>query len=202
MPRRPVITVLVLVLPPLVVGFAYDKFLGHRSDYLGHFLAGFGGTLGAVAVILGLLSVAVASTGAEAPLTRPSARLLSPRSGTRGTALAAYGPRGWTVLIVVLACIGLGAIFEEKLYHLAKWDEVDFCNQSMGAVLAGLAALASQRSLESPTHSTVGHHHSAEQRDEFERRASLSIRPTLIWAVAAGTWGAIVLKGGYYFAFR
>lgn len=34
-----------ILISALVTGAAYAAFLGHRSDYLGHYLAGFGGTL-------------------------------------------------------------------------------------------------------------------------------------------------------------
>lgn len=34
-----------ILIAALVTGAAYAVFLGHRSDYLGHYLAGFGGAL-------------------------------------------------------------------------------------------------------------------------------------------------------------
>ena len=43
--------------------------------------------------------------------------------------------------VPVIACIGLGAIFEATIFCLAKFDEVDFCNQSLGAVFAAGTAL-------------------------------------------------------------
>lgn len=36
----------------------------------------------------------------------------------------------------------LGAVLEATAFRLAKWDEVDFCNQSLGAILAALGSLA------------------------------------------------------------
>jgi hypothetical protein len=45
------------------------------------------------------------------------------------------------IVPVCLACIALGAVTEATIFRLAKFDEIDFCNQSLGAVLAGLAAL-------------------------------------------------------------
>ena len=49
-----------------------------------------------------------------------------------------------SVLVVPLSvgCVALGGAFEATVTRIAKFDEVDFCNQSLGAVLAGLASLA------------------------------------------------------------
>jgi hypothetical protein len=47
----------------------------------------------------------------------------------------------WSIVPLCFACIGLGAIFEATIFRLAKFDEVDFCNQSLGAVFAAGAAL-------------------------------------------------------------
>ncbi|MBL9125670.1 MAG: hypothetical protein JNG90_18670 [Planctomycetaceae bacterium] len=143
--RSWVLPALLLVMPQLLVGFAYERFLGQRSDYLGHFLAGFGGTLGAVTI---------AAWGI------PRARYVQLVGGV--------------VVAVVVACIALGAVLEQTLYHIAKWDEVDFCNQSLGAVLAGLAALAGAGA--------------PGQR--------------LGWTLGSAAWAGAVLLGGYYFAFR
>lgn len=145
MPRVLLQLFLVLVLPPVVIGVAYDQILAHRSDYLGHFLAGFGGTLGTITLALWAI---------------PTVRFLR---------LA-----GWVTLAVVLGCIGLGAVLEETLYRIAKWDEVDFCNQSLGAVLAGLGALA----------------------------VANTIRQHLEHAAIVAGWAGVALLGGYYFAFR
>jgi hypothetical protein len=52
--------------------------------------------------------------------------------------------RGNAVLSIVpvcLACILLGVFTEATAFRIAKFDEVDFCNQSLGAVLAGIAAI-------------------------------------------------------------
>jgi hypothetical protein len=49
-------------------------------------------------------------------------------------------PRDVTVLFVTVACIGAGAVAEATFFRIAKFDEIDFCSQSLGAVLAGLAA--------------------------------------------------------------
>lgn len=142
---RPVLTAIVLAVPPVLVGWAYHEYLGHRNDYLGHFLAGFGGTLGAVTIAL---------------LAIPWAKYAK--------------LSGWVALGVVLTCIGLGAILEQTVYHIAKWDEVDFCNQSLGAVLAGLTACA----------------------------VATTIRTNLTWAALTAGWAGLVLLGGYHFAFK
>ena len=44
-----------LVVAPLVLALAYHEFLGHRSDYLGHYLAGYGGTLLLIVCTLAIL---------------------------------------------------------------------------------------------------------------------------------------------------
>ena len=51
----------------------------------------------------------------------------------------------WSTIVVVpvcLASIALGAALEASAFRLAKFDEVDFCNQSLGAVLAVLLGWA------------------------------------------------------------
>lgn len=87
----------------LVTGLAYGLFLGSRTDYLGHYLAGFGGTLLLLAV----------------PLTM--------RKRTAG----------WIVPGLVVLAIIFGILTEATLFRIAIFDPVDFCNQSLGAVLAG-----------------------------------------------------------------
>lgn len=103
---------LVTLLPAVAAGAVYEYFLGHRHDYTGHFLAGYGGTLGALMVWL---------------RTMPEKRF----------AVLCI----WSIVPICIACIGLGAIFEATIFRLAKFDEVDFCNQSLGAVIAAAAAL-------------------------------------------------------------
>ena len=103
---------LVTILPAAAAGAVYEYFLGHRHDYTGHFLAGYGGTLGALMVWL---------------RTVPEKRFAAVST--------------WSIVPICLACIGLGAIFEATIFRLAKFDEVDFCNQSLGAVIAAAAAL-------------------------------------------------------------
>lgn len=101
------------ILPALVVGILFEAFLGHRHDYTGHYLAGYGGTLGALMMSLKAL---------------PSQRF------------ALWG--AWLVAVVSVGCIGLGMITEATIFRIAKFDEVDFFNQSLGAVLAGIVTLA------------------------------------------------------------
>jgi uncharacterized membrane protein YccC len=103
---------LVTILPAAAAGVVYEYFLGHRHDYTGHFLAGYGGTLGALMVWLRTVSK------------------------NRYAVLSI-----WSIVPICIACIGLGAIFEATVFRLAKFDEVDFCNQSLGAVIAAAAAL-------------------------------------------------------------
>jgi hypothetical protein len=103
---------LVAILPAAAAGAIYEIFLGHRHDYAGHFLAGYGGTLGAMMVWL---------------RTTPEGRYAA-----RSTA---------SILPLCVACIALGAVFEATIFRLAKFDEIDFCNQSLGAVFAAVAAL-------------------------------------------------------------
>lgn len=104
---------LVSIFPALTAGVAFELFLGHRHDYAGHYAAGYGGTLGALMV--GLKS------------------LPAKQFSTRGTS---------GVVWICIGCILLGAAFEATLFRLAKFDEVDFCNQSLGAVLAAIVALS------------------------------------------------------------
>ncbi len=128
---------------PAILCAIYALGLPDRTDYLGHFLAGCGATLAAVGVLLALV---------------PSGdfnRLAPPLT-----------------LAMVCACIGAGAVTEATVFRLAKWDEVDFCSQSLGAVLAGLGALAAWRE--------------GKPND------------ALLWAAFAGA--VVCLAGGFHFA--
>ena len=100
-------------MPATVVGIIMEVFLQPRHDYVGHFLAGYGATL--VACIVGL-------------------------RGPRGGRLAASSEV--TVLLMTLACVAIGAMAEATFFRIAKFDEIDFCSQSLGATLAGIAAVA------------------------------------------------------------
>ena len=97
----------------LVTCAAFLYFLGHRTDYVGHYSAGFGGTLIAIGIGVGLVSRAIE----PAPLSR-------------------------IVLLVLIGAIGLGAFFEASIFRIAIFDPIDFCNQSLGAAIAALAFLA------------------------------------------------------------
>jgi hypothetical protein len=94
-------------IPPLVVLGIFELFLGHRHDYSGHYLAGYGATF-----IAAMLGVRIA-------IGTPAERLLH-----------------YLVVPFCLACICGGIITEATIFRLAKFDEVDFFNQSLGAVLA------------------------------------------------------------------
>ena len=94
----------------LLVSLTYVFFLGYRRDYLGHFAAGYGGTLCAVAAALAAIPpAAYRRASAFVPLT------------------------------CTIICVLAGAVAEATVFRLAKFDEIDFCNQSLGAVLAGCA---------------------------------------------------------------
>ena len=47
-----------------------------------------------------------------------------------------------SVVLMCIACILLGAVAEATAFRIAKFDEIDFCSQSIGAVLASMATLA------------------------------------------------------------
>jgi hypothetical protein len=94
-------------IPPLVVLGIFELFLGHRHDYSGHYLAGYGATF-----IAAMLGVRIA-------IGQPAERLLP-----------------YLVVPFCLLCICGGIITEATIFRLAKFDEVDFFNQSLGAVLA------------------------------------------------------------------
>jgi hypothetical protein len=100
------------VIPAVAAAAALELFLGHRHDYAGHFLAGYGGTLGAFMFC---------------------ARLMPARAFLKWSV---YGN-----LPVCLICILLGVCAEATIFRIAKFDELDFCNQSLGAALAAIVAL-------------------------------------------------------------
>ena len=104
--------VALLVAPLLLVASLFGFAFSYRTDYLGHFLAGYGGTLGVIAVV-------------------------SARSFDRRTM------NGLSIRIVTatLCCIGFGAVLEATVFRIAVFDPVDFANQSLGAVLAGLSSI-------------------------------------------------------------
>src|SRR5262245_893181 len=102
-----------VILPAVVAGFLFELFVGHRHDYTGHFVAGYGGTLGALMVSL---------------------KAIPDSTYERFGAMSVCG--------MCLVCIALGAFTEATAFRIAKFDEIDFCNQSLGAVLASAATLS------------------------------------------------------------
>lgn len=114
-------TIAVVVLPAVVASVGYQLFLGHRRDYLGHFAAGYGGTLALIAVALAMI---------------PPGR---------------YPKRAaWAVVPSTLLAIAAGTVTEATIFNIAKFDEVDYCNQNLGAVLAGLVGLHYVRAAKPP----------------------------------------------------
>lgn len=104
---------LLTILPAVAIGAIFEVFLGHRHDYAGHYLAGYGASLCAMMLAFRMMP---------------------------GSLFVRRGLLG--VLVMTIVCILLGALTEAFIFNLAKFDELDFCNQSIGAVLAGLVAIA------------------------------------------------------------
>ncbi len=94
----------------MLTSLPYRLFLWHRTDYLGHYIAGFGGTL----LLLSL-------------------PLLLKRQVSERKLLA---------LVVLAIVLGFGA--EMTIFNMAKFDPVDFANQSLGACMAGLCLLGQE----------------------------------------------------------
>ena len=136
-------TLLWMVAPALIIALVFHFALGHRSDYLGHYAAGYGGTIAGMMFLL-------------AALERMPA----------GISIA--------VLMACLVSIAFGALLEATIFRIGRFDEVDFCNQSLGAVLAALVTIAVSAS-----------------RVQFPT-------PMLAGGVAIGF---IFLVGGFWFAF-
>lgn len=105
-------TLVVSIVPTTLVSLLFYTLLGHRRDYLGHYAAGYGGTLSAIAVVLAAI---------------PAARFEQ---------LASLA-----IVPCTFLCIAAGTVTEATVFRLAKFDEIDYCNQNLGAVLAGLAAM-------------------------------------------------------------
>lgn len=102
--------------PAFAIGLALELFVGHRHDYTGHYAAGYGATL-----MTGIFLL----------------RWMRSRSWNDNN----YRP----VLVFVLACIFAGWVTESTIFRFAKFDELDFCSQSLGAVLAGIVMIAWNR---------------------------------------------------------
>lgn len=105
-------TLVVSIAPTILVSVLFYILLSHRRDYLGHYAAGYGGTLGLTAIVL-----------AAIPATR----------------FEQMAP--WAVVPCTILCIAAGTVTEATVFRLAKFDEVDYCNQNLGAVLAGFVAV-------------------------------------------------------------
>lgn len=103
----------VAIVPAFAVGLIFELFLGHRHDYTGHYAAGYGASFAAMMFWMRVI---------------PVDRYL--RVASRG------------IVPLCVGCIVLGVITEATIFCLAKFDEIDFCNQSIGAVLAALCAMA------------------------------------------------------------
>lgn len=99
-------------LPSMIICMIYYGFFDYRRDYLGHYAAGYGGTLCAIAAFYGAI---------------PAKRFVS------------WAPA--LLMLCVILCIAGGTVTEATVFRLAKFDEVDYCNQNLGAVLAGLVAV-------------------------------------------------------------
>jgi hypothetical protein len=105
-------TLVVSIVPTVLVSTLFYVLLGHRRDYLGHYAAGYGGTLSAIGIVLAAI----------------------PATKFRQLGLL-------VVLPCTILCIAAGTITEATVFRLAKFDEIDYCNQNLGAVLAGLATI-------------------------------------------------------------
>jgi hypothetical protein len=99
----------ICIAPAAMAMVVFEIWLGHRHDYTGHFAAGYGATLAA-----GMFGLRVLPAD-------------------RYSRLSACG-----LLPLCLGCILLGVLTEATIFRLAKFDEIDFCNQSLGAVLAAI----------------------------------------------------------------
>lgn len=103
------------------LGIAYGLAFPHRPDCLGHFLAGAGGTLLLLALVL-----------------------------------TAAPNRALTVLVTVGAAIAVGVVTESTIFRFAEFDPVDLANQSLGAVLAGVALIDAETRAASTGLAVVG----------------------------------------------
>ncbi|MBI2479977.1 MAG: hypothetical protein HYV60_15505 [Planctomycetia bacterium] len=105
-------TLVVSIVPIVLVSLLFYVLLGHRRDYLGHYAAGYGGTLSAIAIVLA------------------------------GIPTAKFQQMGSLAVVpCTILCIAAGTVTEATVFRLAKFDEIDYCNQNLGAVLAGLATV-------------------------------------------------------------
>ncbi len=94
-------TSLLAWLPTLALCVLYFVVLGYRRDYLGHYAAGYGATLAGLAAL---------------------------QSGIPRERFAQWAP--WVALPGTLVCIALGTLTEVTVFRLARFDEIDWCNQA------------------------------------------------------------------------
>ena len=115
-----------VLLPGLVLLAVWVGLFMYRPDYIGHTLAGYGGTLCALSMTAWFVCA----------------------KGDDKTAAMSF-------LLMALFCIALGAqaptavvnraVAEATFFRLAIIDPIDFCLQSLGAVLAAISAILGQR---------------------------------------------------------
>ena len=106
------IRVLYAVIPSLILALFYTIFLGYRRNYVGHYLSGFGGTLFVTMVIVEYLTKASYARNLEI-----------------------------VIIVTLVISIAYGTLLEATVFRIAKFDELDYGNQNLGAVLAALCAL-------------------------------------------------------------
>lgn len=107
--------------PAFVLGVAFELFLGHRHDYTGHYAAGYGASVAGTAICL------------------------------RSLPTQNYGRRSQvSILPLCVLWILAGWVTEWTVFKIAKFDEVDFFNQSLGAVLAMACSLAYAKPIKPP----------------------------------------------------
>lgn len=155
-------------LPVIVVTQGYHEWLGHRTDYVGHFLAGAGATLFVLALALCAITAA--------HFTRVAV---------------------WMILGLTLLAIAGGGVLEATIYRLAKFDEVDFCNQSLGAVIAGLGMMTLVRS----TERRIARVAVATGTPGAPDITSLPASKPVAALVLAALFGLHFLQSGYHYAF-
>lgn len=111
-----------------------------------------------------------------------------------GAQLAAPARTGSIVIMLIsLVSIGFGAIAEETVFKLAQFDPVDFVNQSLGAVLAGIVVIAARAQGEAG-----GQSRSADSTSAHEpTRPGDPMLAAFVWIVIGGA--AVV--AGFRFAF-
>jgi ammonia channel protein AmtB len=168
-------------IPPLLVLFSFEFFLGHRHDYSGHYLAGYGATF--IAAMLGL------------------------RNGKWDHVIRNSLP--YLLVPFCLLCILGGGFTEATIFRLAKFDEVDFFNQSLGAVLALLVlqifvdSIPGSQNDDEPNESSKLQEmtHLSEPIEQATRYKTTSASPLVRWCDGGLVIGVIYLGIGGFLAF-